>query len=118
MYPEAIAEIQRVIDLLGDNDPATISYLAEVYATSGNRDEASKALSQLKEQSKHRYIDPYDIARIYIGLGEKDLAFQELEKGYEDRSFGMVWLKVDPLLDPIRSDSRFKDLLARVGLAD
>jgi tetratricopeptide (TPR) repeat protein len=116
MYPEAIAELQRGIDLLGDDEPAGISYLGEVYAASGNRGDANKALAQLKEQSKHRYVDPYDIARIYIGLAEKDLAFQELEKGYEDRSFSMLSLKVDPLLDPIRSDSRFKDLLARVGL--
>ena len=92
--------------------------MAETYAASGNRAETYKALMHLKEQSKHRYVDPYDLARIYIGLGEKDLAFEELEKGYEDRSFGMVHLKVDPLLDPIRSDSRFKNLLARVGLAD
>lgn len=117
-YPEAIAEMQRGIDLLGEyrDEPTPNSFLADIYAASGNPGEANKILAQLKEQSKHRYVDPYDIARIYIGLGEKDLAFDELEKGYEDRSFGMVQLKVDPLLDPIRSDSRFKDLLARVGL--
>ena len=116
MYQEAIAEIQRAIGLVGDDDPEANALLAEVYAVSGKRAEATKALEQLKEQSKQRYVDPYAIAVIYTGLGEKDYAFEELEKGYDYRSFGMIWLKVDPRLDPLRSDPRFMDLLRRVGL--
>ena len=116
MYEEAMAEIKRAIALTGDDDPETMALLAGVYAVSGNIHEANRVLEKLKEQSKWRYVDPYEIAVIFTGLDEKDYAFEELEKGYELRSLSMVRLKVDPRLDPLKSDPRFKDLLVRVGL--
>ncbi len=56
------------------------------------------------------------IATIHAALGEKDLAFEWLQKAYEDRSGWLVYLKIDPMFDPLRSDPRFTDLLRRVGL--
>ncbi len=111
MYQEAIAEYQRAIELSGDNTKTSV-VLGYAYAVSGRRAEAQKELDQLKEQSN----SPYDIAMIYTALGDKEQAFEWLEKAYEDRSGGLVFLKVDPGLDSLRSDPRFADLLRRVGL--
>jgi hypothetical protein len=66
--------------------------------------------------SNRRYVSPYSIALIYTGLGEKEQAFAWLEKAYEDRSSLMIYLKVEPMLDSLRSDPRFTDLLHRIGL--
>jgi serine/threonine-protein kinase len=74
------------------------------------------ALKQAKELSKRRFLPPVDVALIYAELGDMDRAYQWLEKGYEDRQDWMAFLKVDPLFDPLRSDSRFHDLLRRMNL--
>ena len=72
-------------------------------------------LDQLEELSKSRYVSPYDRATVYAGLGEKDQAIAWLEKAYQERSDGLVFLKVEPKFDGLRSDPRFADLLRRVG---
>jgi TolB-like protein/Flp pilus assembly protein TadD len=115
MYPEAIAALQKARELSGGSSQ-TISMLGYVYAVSGRRSEAQHALDELNDQSKQRYVPPYDIAMVYAGLGERDQFFQWLEKAYEDRNQFMTLLKVEPKFDPIRSDPRFQDLLRRVGL--
>jgi len=65
---------------------------------------------------RHEYVIPYDIAVVAVGLGDKDQAFAWLERAYEERSRWFVQCKVEPLLDPLRSDPRFQNLLRRVGL--
>ena len=74
-------------------------------------------LEQLKERAKRRHVLPYDMAVIYAGLGEKDRAFEWLEKAYAERDEDLLYLKVDPVLDSLRSDQRFTDLMRRVGLS-
>jgi hypothetical protein len=69
----------------------------------------------LKEQAKQRHVTPYWIAMIYVGLGEKDEAFAWFEKAYQERTSSLLWFKTDPLLDSLRSDPRFQDLLQRIG---
>ena len=59
---------------------------------------------------------PFGMIWAYAGLGDKERAFAYLERAYQERVGRMVWLNVDPLLDPLRSDSRFKDLVRRIGL--
>ena len=108
-------EFQKAVDL--SDDP--VRYLAELgygYALAGQRSRAQQLLDQLKEFSTRRYVSPYRIARLYVGLGEKDEAFAWLEKAYEGRDEELVLLKVFALWDSIRSDPRFTDLLRRVGL--
>jgi hypothetical protein len=73
-------------------------------------------LDELKGLSKERYVPAFSFAVIYLGLGEKDQAFAWLEKAYEDRSSLILFLKGDPIWDPLRSDPRFADLLRRIGL--
>jgi TolB-like protein/Flp pilus assembly protein TadD len=116
MYEEAIVEFQQANSLVGDNQEA-VAALGHVYALSGKRDEACRILDKLKELSIRRYISPYDIALLYVGLGEKDNAFEWLQNAYADRSVLLIGLKVEPMLDSLRSDPRFTHLMQRVGLA-
>jgi hypothetical protein len=73
-------------------------------------------LNELNRLSRKRYVSPYDVAAIYVGLGEKDQAFKWLERAYEERSEFLIWIKVNPALDSIRADSRFQDLLKKMKL--
>jgi serine/threonine protein kinase/Flp pilus assembly protein TadD len=113
-FQEALAECQKVS--LTDKSPTTMAELARAYAMFGRRDEAQKILVDLKEVSRQRYFPSYAVATIYTGLGDKERALEWLEKAYEERCGWMAFLKVDPALDSLRSDGRFKDLLRRVGL--
>jgi serine/threonine-protein kinase len=112
-FVEAIAEFQRATTL-SPNITLYKGGLGHAYARAGKSAEARKLLSELKEQSKRRYVSWWDMAAIYAGLGEKDQAFASLEKAYEQRV--VMWWHRGPLLDPLRSDPRFQDLLRRVGL--
>ncbi len=115
MYEEAIAEFQKAITLAGAG-PVMSGGLGYSYAVSGRRAEAQKLLDELKQLSKQHYVWPYDIATIYAGLGENEQAFKWFEKAYEERSGWVIYLKVEPMFDSLRSDPRFQDLMRRVGL--
>jgi hypothetical protein len=77
---------------------------------------AEEAIVRLKEQSKHRYVAPYNIAVIYAGLKDADQTFKYLEFAYQDRSFWMIWLRIDFRFDGFRGDPRYRDLLRRMHL--
>jgi hypothetical protein len=72
----------------------------------------------LRALSVQRYVSPANVAAVYAGLGETDLAMEWLEKAYEIRSRNVVWLKVWPQYDSLRADPRFADLLKRIGLPE
>ena len=114
MYEPAILALQKSIPLSGDS-PDEAASLAHAYALSGKRGEALKILKELKQRSKRKYISLGTLADLYGVLGGRDEAFALLDKAYEERDNMMVLLKVEPLLDPLRSDPRFTDLLRRVG---
>ena len=111
-WKDAIAEYERAAQLDDDG----LANLGHAYALSGRRDDAGKVLRQLEEAAKRRYVSPYEFAVIYAGLGDHSQAFQWLERSYQDHSPDMTNLKLDPLLDPLRSDPRFANLVRRVGL--
>ncbi len=114
-FKEALAELQRARE--SEENNWTVAFLAIGNAGSGNRVEALKLLEQPKKASTQRYVPPYPFAQIYSTLGDRSQAFKWLEKAYEDRSGSLIGaLKWDPLLDPLRSDPRFEDLLRRMGL--
>jgi len=115
-YPEAIAALERA--RLADDNPSNLGYLGYVYGTAGKKAEAQKALEELKELSKKRYVSPYNFACIYAGLNDRDQAFEWLERTYQERAFFMTQLKVDTVLDNLRPDPRFKDLLKRMNLPE
>ena len=116
MYREAIAELRKALEL-SEGDTNQLAALGHAYALSHDRAESNKILDQLKERSQQTYVPPVSIALIHAGLGDKNQAFDWLQRAYEDRSSGLLYLKVDPAFDILRSDPRFTDLLRRVGLA-
>jgi serine/threonine protein kinase/Flp pilus assembly protein TadD len=113
-FSEAITVLQRAKQI--DDNQYVLGALGESYALSGNRTEALAAITQLKERSKERYVSPHCIAMIYAGLGDKDQAFEWLNKAFEARSEHLTWLKVDARMNPLRSDPRFAEMMRRVGL--
>jgi TolB-like protein/Flp pilus assembly protein TadD len=115
-YREALFEYNKALEIAGDT-PQIRAHMAHVMAVSGKTSEALAALAELQERGKRQYVPPYDIALIYVGLGEKDKAFAWLEKAYNDHSTEMIYFKVEPLLAPLRSDSRYQDLLRRMKLS-
>jgi len=114
-YPEAIAEMRKALEL-SEGDTNELAALGHAYAVAHQEGEAKKILGQLKERSQQTYVQPSLIAVIHAGLGDKNQAFDWLQKAFEDRSAGLLYLKVDPAFDSVRSDPRFIDLLHRVGL--
>ncbi len=114
---EAIPELQKAVEI-SHNSPLMASGLAHGYAVAGNRAEAEKISSELIAKSKKQYVSPYYIAIIYTGLGKNQEAMDWLEKAYGDRSNGLVFLKVEPELDSLRSNARFKALQAKLNLPD
>src|SRR6266568_3202290 len=115
MYAEAETELRKAKDLLPENVIVEAD-IGHAYAVSGKRDEARKVIDELKELSRRRYVASYHIALIYTGLGDKDRAFEWLDNAYRERSDLLVYLKVEPRLDSLRSDQRFADLVRRVEL--
>jgi TolB-like protein/tetratricopeptide (TPR) repeat protein len=115
-YPEAIAALERA--RLADPNPAILGNLGYVYATAGKKTEAQTIMGELKELSNQRYVSPYHTACIYAGLGNKDQAFEWLERSVEERASFIPLLKFDPVMEDLRSDPRFKDLLKRMNLPE
>jgi serine/threonine-protein kinase len=114
-YADAMADMTRGATLLQGN-VVVAADIGHVHATSGNRREAEDVIKKLQQESTRRYISSFEIALIYVGIGETDRAFEWLDKAYRERSDLLVYLRVDPRLDPIRSDERFDNLLKRVGM--
>jgi DNA-binding winged helix-turn-helix (wHTH) protein/Tfp pilus assembly protein PilF len=115
-YSEAIEVLWQTV-AANPRLRAYITPLAYAYAVSGQRSEAVKLLDELHEQAKQRSISAYYIALIYAGLGEKDQAFVWLEKAYQENADGIIFLKVEPGFDGLRSDPRIHNLLRRMRLA-
>jgi len=115
LFKQAISELKLGMRLTNDSAYA-LAKLGHVYAIAGKHDEAHGVLSQLNELSKQQYVSSYDVAVIYVGLQKIDETFEWLQKAFEQRSLWLGYLNVEPHLDPLRSDHRFRDLLFRVGL--
>lgn len=114
MYGEAIAEFEKALAL--DDSLPTRAWLGHAYALAGKTAAAHEVIEDLKGRPQSHYVSSYDIAMIYVGLGDVGQAFAWLEKAYEDRSDSLLWLKIDPRLDSIRGDPRLTELMERVGL--
>jgi len=115
MYPEALREMNRAKDLL-PNNLAVLCDIGHLYAVSGDRPNAEKVIAALKQESAQRYVNRYELALIYLGLGNNDEAFRALERAHRERSDMLIYLKVDPRFDSLHSDARFAGLLRGVGV--
>jgi serine/threonine protein kinase/tetratricopeptide (TPR) repeat protein len=124
-YATAISEAEKATKL--NDSPLLLTSLASAYALAGRRADSNRVLRQLEEISKHqglapawhvggtlsRYVCPYEVAGVCAQLGEKDRAFEWLDKAYQSRSC-LYWLRQDPRFDSIRSDPRFLELMAKI----
>jgi tetratricopeptide (TPR) repeat protein len=114
MNKEAIQELEHARRIAPDFH--NISALSRAYAAAGRVEEARKLLGELLEISKTKYVGASEIAGIYMELNDFDRSFEWLDKAYKDRSPALMWLKVGPFYDPLRTDPRFQELLRRMGL--
>lgn len=117
MHREAVAEFEKAL-ALAEDDTETMSVLGHTYAAWGKRTDAEVSLEALKELSKRIYVSPYSLARVYAGLGYNDEAIAWLEKVYQERHGILVYIKVEPVFDALKSDARFRALLQRMALED
>ena len=116
MYADAIAELQKTTQI-SPKSPFMAAALARAYAAAGKRAEAKEILSQPSRESSLQYVSPFYVATVYVGLGENDAALDWLERAYQDRSNGLIFLNVDPELDGVRSSARFQSLQREMGLS-
>jgi TolB-like protein/class 3 adenylate cyclase/Flp pilus assembly protein TadD len=113
---EAIAELRTAQQLEGAGNPEIESALGRAQADAGDRAEATKVLEHLRQRSKDEFISASFLANLHIGLGQVDAAFAALSQAETEHSYYVGFWKVDPDLDPLRSDARFTALLKKVGL--
>jgi len=117
MYQDAFNQLQKTYEMRENYAKVMLrADIGHLYAVWGKRDEAQQILAELIKKSEQSYVSDYDVAVIYAGLGDKDQAFGWLDKAVEQHSFWLSWLKLDPRLDPLRSDPRFSNLLQRVRM--
>lgn len=114
MSQEAIAELQKAVALSGGR-PVCRAALGHAYAAAGMRDKALQISRDLESHTKDRYVLPDGPAYIYTALGDYNEALNLLEQAYVQRTDVMPLLKVEPRLDPLRSDPRFVELLHRIN---
>jgi tetratricopeptide (TPR) repeat protein len=111
---EAVASMNQAVILTG-GAITYMAYLGYAYGMADMRAEARLMIEDLEEQAKQTYVPSYYFAIIYLGLGEPDQVFAWLERAFEERSGFLAYLKVEPMLDPLRDDPRFSSLLHRIG---
>ncbi len=116
VFDSATEEFKKAISLSGDS-PLMRAALSRAYAKSQKKDEANEMLNELNELAKRQYVSAYEVAKIYVALGNSEQAFQLLGKAYAEHSFHLVNLNVCPHFKSVRSDPRFQDLVQRVGLS-
>jgi TolB-like protein/DNA-binding winged helix-turn-helix (wHTH) protein/tetratricopeptide (TPR) repeat protein len=114
MYPEAIALFQRLRE---GGDSGAVVQLSVAYAATADQSEARELLRQATSL-QHGYVPPYWMAVAYLRLGEKDTAFRWLQRAHVENDPSLVWMKVDPMLDPLRSDPRYTQLLRKADLSN
>jgi tetratricopeptide (TPR) repeat protein len=95
-----------------------LALLGYGYARQGRTEEARQVVAELRRWSEKQYVSPYPRAAIHVALGEWPQALADLEQAYDDRSWLVGMLKVDPMFDPLRGDERFERLVRKLNLTD
>jgi tetratricopeptide (TPR) repeat protein len=120
MYAQAIAEHEKMgaeAYAVSSENQVVASGLGWVYAMAGKRDHATRILTAFNRLSSQTYVDFYQVAAIYAGLGDLDRTFKSLERAYGERSGSLVYIKTDPFWgNSVRNDPRYADLLRRMAL--
>ncbi len=116
-FEESIATYERAVKLSGGL-AEILAGLGHAYALGGERDKAISVLQKLQRLDKQWYVPPVQIAYVHVGLGEYDEAIQMLERAYEEHSWELVFLTVEPWFDPIRTDPRFVALTKKLNFPE
>jgi DNA-binding winged helix-turn-helix (wHTH) protein/tetratricopeptide (TPR) repeat protein len=116
-YAGAVREFQETSRLAGP-DPYIEGLTGYAEALGGNPKVARKLLADLKQRTHTQYVPAFSLALLYLGIGDRNQAMTWLERSCQDRSTYMIFAKVDPLLDPLRSDQRFDSLLRQMDLRE
>src|SRR5215813_8009398 len=116
MFKEAINVLNKALDLSGDS-PVISGHVGYSYAMSGDAAAARKVLDELNQLSRRRYVSSVSVALIHTGLGDKDRAFEALQRAFDEHDFSLVFLKVAPWFQSLRTDNRFRDLLSKMSLS-
>lgn len=116
-YEGAIEEAKKAV-VAGGNNPMDVAFLGFAYAAAGNESEARKILQELNARSANEYVSPYFVALVYLKLGEKEQAFKLMRETCEQRDvvWNMLYLKVDPTFETVRSDPAFQRVLSCMNL--
>jgi TolB-like protein/DNA-binding winged helix-turn-helix (wHTH) protein/Flp pilus assembly protein TadD len=115
LHVQAISELQRATSLSGDS-PIYLAQVGVAYAAAGKNREALSVIDQLQKVARKSYVSSYGLAQIYAALGDKPHAMKWLQSAYDERAVWMEYLKVDPVLDSLRSEPHFQDLVRQMGL--
>jgi len=111
-YAKAITDLQAAVKRTPEN-PWPLGEVARFYVLTGKQSEARKVLAGLEKQWEQKHVGAYNIAEVYAALDDKDRAFEWLDRAFDDRTYWISSLKVDPSMDGLRSDPRFQTLLGR-----
>jgi serine/threonine protein kinase/Tfp pilus assembly protein PilF len=115
VYKDAVTHWSKALVLSGQAEDA--ARLEQAYAGGGYRGYLDGKIQELKASSQKEYVDPLGFAELYTRLGDKDSAFDWLERAYKEHSSWLNFVNTDPVYDSLRSDPRFADLLRRIGLS-
>ncbi len=115
-FDEAIACFSKTREI-DSGKASAIAALSYCYARMQNPEQALQLLQELERLAASTYVSPYNFAKIQAGLGNHEAALDWLEKAEEDRSPRLTWIKVDPVVDPLREHPRFQKILQRIGLS-
>ena len=114
-YDQGLAQIEKAVTL-EKNNPMALSALGWAYGIADREKEAQQILDCLTEMSRERYISGFLFAKIYAGLGDKDRAFEYLNKAYQQRAMSLALILTDETVENLRSDPRFMELLKKISL--
>ena len=115
MFSQAIEQFSKARSLFG-NQPVLLGLLGHALALSGDSAAARQALGDLKQIAQTRYVSSLYFAAVYTGLGDTKTALDWIDKAYDEHNDRLIYLNVDPIADPLRSEPRFRDLMAHLHL--
>ncbi len=115
LIDQAIAELEQSVTLT-NRSPECVAMLGYAYAVAGNTSRALELVGELDARARNRYVSPVQLAWIHLGLGDHHHVFAHLDQAYQRRATDLIWLRVRPVFDAIRSDPRFEPLCKRLGL--
>jgi tetratricopeptide (TPR) repeat protein len=113
VFPEAIQELEKAVEL--QRIPTTMAWLAQGYALAGQIADAERTMTELVTLANRQYVCPFEVASAFVVLGRNEEAFNWMNKAVADRADCMIWLRSEPWLEPMRGDSRYKNLVRQVG---